>query len=69
MRKITLQQQVLLKLIDRTGGSYCPPDDIAPEGVRLLDDLVKAKRLAVEPTDGGPRYHLTAQGREDAANA
>lgn len=67
MRKLDNAQRTLLSLINMTGGSYMAPDDITPEGVRFLHDLVKAKRLTVEPTDGGNRYHLTAQGRADAS--
>lgn len=66
MRKLDATQQRILYFIDQAGGSYCPGDDIGPDAVRALHELVKAKRITVEQTDGGARYHLTAQGREDA---
>ena len=66
MRKLTPVQHKLLQLIADAGGSYCPDVDLDPMAVRSLHELVKAKRLTVEPTDGPARYHLTAQGREDA---
>lgn len=67
MRKINPTQKRILYFIDQAGGSYCPGDDIGPDAIRALHELVKAKRLTVEPTDGLARYHLTAQGREDAS--
>lgn len=67
MKKINQFQQRILYYIDQAGGSYCPGEDIHPDSATDLDYLVKAKRLTVEPTDGGNRYHLTAQGRADAS--
>jgi hypothetical protein len=68
MKKLTPLQTKLLLIIADMGGSYCPPDDLDPLGYRALHELVKAKRLTVEGNDGAPpRYHLTAQGREDAS--
>lgn len=68
MRRLSPVQSKLLQLIANAGGSYCPADDIDPMAVRALHELVKAKRLTVDGNDGAPpRYHLTAQGREDAA--
>lgn len=68
MRKFTSTHTILLSLIAESGGTYCPHDGIDPSAMRLLDDLVKAKRLTVEANDGAPpRYHLTAQGRSDAS--
>jgi hypothetical protein len=58
---------MLLSLIADCGGSFIPTEWSDPIKIRALDDLVKSKRLTVEPTDGGNRYHLTAQGRADAS--
>jgi len=66
MRKLTPDLRLMLQVIANAGDSYCPDDSIDPARVRQLHELVKAKRLTVESTDGGARYHLTAQGREDA---
>lgn len=66
MKKLTDIQRTYLFLIDSIGGSYCPDADSDPGAVKILNDLAKAKRLRVEPTDALPRYHLTAQGRADA---
>ena len=67
MRKLSAVQKALLKLIADAGGSWCPDADLGPDAVRALHELVKAKRLTVEPNDGAPpRYVLTAQGWEDA---
>lgn len=67
MRRLTSLQTKLLQLIANADGSYCPDADLDPMAVRALHELVKAKRLTVEQTDGGARYHITAQGREDTA--
>ncbi|WEJ60191.1 hypothetical protein [Devosia sp. FJ2-5-3] len=57
----------MLRLIADAEGAYCPAADLDPTAVRALHELVKAKRLTVEPNDGAPpRYVLTAQGWEDA---
>lgn len=66
MKKLQSVESRILYYIDQAGGSYCPDDEISPEAEIALHRLVKAKRLTVEPTDGGNRYHLTAQGRADA---
>lgn len=66
MRKLSGIRIEMLRLVLDCGGSFMPADSADPGRVRILDDLVKAKRLTVEATDGGNRYHLTAQGREDA---
>jgi len=67
MRKLNAIQFTLLRLIADAGGSFIPSEDSDPIKLRALRDLVKAGRLSVEPTDGGDRYHLTAQGYSDAA--
>ncbi len=67
MRKLSPVQETLLRLIADAGGSYCPGADLDPAAVSALHELVKAKRMTVEPNDGAPpRYVLTAQGWEDA---
>lgn len=67
MRKLTEYHRLLLGLIAESGGSYCPDIELDPSRQRLLDELVKMKRLTVEANDGAPpRYSLTAQGRSDA---
>ena len=66
MRKLSGIQIDMLRLVLDCGSSFMPADTADPGRVRILDDLVRAKRLTVESTDGGNRYHLTAQGREDA---
>lgn len=66
MRKINQHQSLFLSLLAKSGGSYCPPDDVTPEGLRFVSELVKAKRLSTEETDTGFRYHLTEQGWADA---
>lgn len=67
MRKLDHDERTYLDLISRVGGSFCPHSDADPGRIKVLNDLVKAKRLRVESTDDGPRYHLTAQGRADAS--
>lgn len=66
MRKITDFHRRMLWAVEHAGGSYCPHDGIDPAALKMLDDLVKAKRLSVEPNDGAPpRYSLTAYGRAE----
>ncbi len=68
MRKLAPYEIKLLQRIAALGGSYCPARDLDPQKVRALHELVKAKRLDVEPNDGAPpRYVLTTQGWADAA--
>jgi hypothetical protein len=67
MRKLSGIQVEMLRLVWDCGGSFIPSETADASRVKVLDDLVKAKRLTVEPTDGGNRYHLTAQGRADAS--
>lgn len=68
MKKLAPYQITLLQRIAALGGSYCPPRDLDPHEVRALHELVKAKRLVVEPNDGAPpRYRLTVLGEADAA--
>lgn len=67
MKKLTLVQSKMLWFIaEHHGGSYMLRD-IDPLLSKALHQLVLAGRLTVENTDGGLRYHLTAQGREDAS--
>lgn len=65
-KKLSTFETELLRRIANEGGSYCPSIDLDPGAVRVLHELVKAKRLTVEPTDGPARYHLTSLGWEDA---
>ena len=68
MRRLHPNEKELLKRIAGIGGSYCPARDLDPGEVRMLHELVKAKRLTVEPNDGAPpRYSLTALGEANAA--
>lgn len=69
MRKLTFMEQNALNALARVG-HYCPGDVHGrwPQVLRsALDKLVKKGRVAVEMTDDGPRYTLTAQGEADAA--
>lgn len=71
MRKLTDIELSALRAVSKRG-SYCPGvDSVTGEEMDLflasLDGLVKKKRLNVEMTDVGARYHITAQGRDDAA--
>ena len=67
MKRLTPRQAELLRRIKDIGGFYCPARDLDPREVRALHELVKAKRLSVEPNDGAPpRYSLTVQGEADA---
>lgn len=70
MRKLTDTEQNAINWLNRVG-SICfnaQSNGFVEDEVRsVLDSLVKKKRAYVEPTDDGPRYHLTAQGRADAA--
>lgn len=66
MRKLTLVQSRMLWFIaEYHGGSYMPWG-MDPLLLKALRKLVQAGRLTVENTDDGPRYHLTALGREEA---
>lgn len=67
MRKLTPIQSKLLTFIADQGGSMIPPDGSDPLISKALHKLVLAGRLTPENTDAGQRYHLTAQGREDAS--
>lgn len=66
MRKLSGIQIEMLQLVLDCGGSFIPAESADPSRVKILDDLVKAKRLRIEATDAGPRYHLTGQGAADA---
>lgn len=68
MRKLNDLHRTLLSLIAQVGGSFCPSPYADPMAFQALNELVKAKRLTAEPTDDGPRYHLTAKGRADASS-
>lgn len=68
MKRLSPYQTEILKRIRAAGGSYCPVVDLDPQHVRALHELVKAKRLTVEPNDGAPpMYRLTVLGEADAA--
>lgn len=70
MKKLTRIEQNALEFVARRGGSYCPDEAEASEPMIMntLKALVRKQRLRVEANDDAPsRYHLTAQGREDAA--
>lgn len=66
MRKLTEQERSLLAHIAAVGGSYCPGTDagIPKAAHRVLGRLVTRGDLTVEETDDGPRFTLTAQGRD-----
>lgn len=68
MRPPTDQERQLLAMISAAGGSACPGEEtirrISPQGRKSLGWLVKNGYLTDEPTDDGPRYHLTALGQE-----
>lgn len=73
MRKLSAEEQNAVNFLRRSG-PYTPGHDysglhenVTSELRRILDGLVRKKRATVEMTDDGPRYHLTAQGRSDAA--
>lgn len=69
MRKLTQIEQNAIDFVSRRGGSYCPDEADAAEPMIMntLRSLVRKQRLSVEANDGAPpRYHLTAQGRNDA---
>lgn len=59
MRKLTPEEEFALHLlVERGGGSYCPTADEADHPmVKVLHALVKKKRVAVEMTDAGPKFH------------
>jgi hypothetical protein len=68
MRKLTDQEHQLLQYIDAAGGSVCPGTDasIPKAGHKSLRRMATAGLLRIEETDDGPRFHLTAEGREHA---
>ena len=65
MKKLTDLQRTYLFLIDTLDGSFMPSSDADPQAIDILNDLVKAKCLTVETTDGGNRYHLTSRGKQE----
>lgn len=69
MRRLTSDEQRLLHLIAMAGGSWCPTQEERENNVVWLSlrSLERKRRLWVEPTDDGPRYHLTEQGMADAS--
>lgn len=69
MRRLDKVDYNTLAFINRCGGSYCPNDDACAEPFIMdtLNALVKVKRLRIEETDAGPRFHLTELGKSDAA--
>lgn len=68
MRKLTDQERQLLQLISNAGGSVCPGTDtvIPKAGHKSLRRMERAGLLSVEETQDGPRFHLTALGRQEA---
>jgi len=68
MRKLTPEEARLLQMIAQAGGSVCPGTDasIPKAGHKSLRKMVTRGDLAVEETDDGPRFTLTAQGRAEA---
>lgn len=59
MRKLTPDEEHALAVLTKHG-SYCPPWDVSGDAlqfVTILQSLVKKKRVRVEHTDGGFRYH------------
>lgn len=69
MRRLESNEENALRFVKRVGGSYCPDRDAAAEPFILdtLNSLVRKKRMTVEATDDGPRFHLTMLGEADAA--
>jgi hypothetical protein len=72
MRKLTLTEQAAMYFLERDG-PLCPGLDATSAAsqkvIRVLDSLVKKKRAVVEMTDDGPRYSLSALGREELQDA
>lgn len=68
-RRLSIVEQNAVNFLARHG-SVCPGEEpgSVPHQIimSVLDSLVKKKRAKVEMTDDGPRYHLTALGREEA---
>ena len=61
------EEHRLLALISESGGSVCPGTDtsIPKAGHKALRRMERAGLLRVEETDDGPRFHLTALGRDE----
>jgi hypothetical protein len=63
MKKLTTAEQMACVFL-RQSGYYVPGNRV--EMLPVMDSLVRKKRAAVEMTDDGPSYSLTAQGHADA---
>lgn len=68
MRKLSDNALRLVMLINHVGGSWCPNDTSfeIPGVPEALDEIIRKKRAFIEETDGGPRYHLTQAGVNEA---
>lgn len=68
MRKLTDTERAALYFLDRDG-PICPGDAVETEAGQIVkavfDSLVKKKRAAVEMTDDGPSYSISAIGRQE----
>lgn len=59
MRKLTQDEEHALAVLKKHG-SYCPGDltlHTVPDLKDILEGLRKKRRVTVEMTDDGPRYH------------
>ena len=67
--KLKLHELEVLRLISGMGGSFCPGTDttarIPRDGHKSLKRMAEDGFLAIEETDDGPRFSLTAQGYEE----
>lgn len=69
-RRLSPDEARMLHLIAKAGGSWCPDDEAWAEPLvrQVLKGLKSKGRLREEADDGSlPRFHLTAEGRADAA--
>ncbi len=67
MRRLSEPQQRVLNRLAKMD-SFCPglsDDPMLPDVRRILDDLVKNKRVTVTDTQDGPSYSLSAIGRQE----
>jgi hypothetical protein len=71
MKKLTPEERAAIYFLDREG-SITPGDRVNSEAGQIvkstLDSLVKKKCAVVEMTDDGPRYSLSAIGRQEISH-
>ena len=69
-RRLSDQERQLLRDIEAEGGSICPGLDItnrfSPSGRKSLRWMVSQGFLTEDTFDDGPRFTLTALGRQEA---